>query len=40
MYGVSCMFGFNKKKTLVSYVPIKTKVVLLLPAMNYDARID
>jgi Transposase IS4 len=36
----SCIFGFQKNKTLVSYVPRKNKAVILLSTMHYDSKID
>lgn len=34
------MFGFQKNKTLVSYVPRKNKAVILLSTMHHDSKID
>ena len=36
----SSLFGFQEDKTLVSYIPKKGKVVLLLSTMHHDAAID
>jgi hypothetical protein len=36
----SCLFGFKDNSTLVSYVPRKGKVVLLLSTMHHDKKID
>jgi len=36
----SCVFGFQKNKTLVSYVPRKKQAVILLSTMHYDSKID
>ncbi|XP_022160174.1 piggyBac transposable element-derived protein 4-like [Myzus persicae] len=36
----SSVFGFQKNKTLVSYVPRKNKAVILLSTMHHDSKID
>ena len=35
----SSIFGFNKKKTLVSYVPKVNKAVILLSTEHHDKKI-
>lgn len=36
----SSLFGFTKSTTLLSYVPKKSKAVLLLSTMHHDAKVD